>query len=89
MKDAICGRKYRKASWICFILNCFNQLSGANGVDMYANRIMLKLEELSNNNLPISALTGTYIIGMTNAAAAFACILVIWNVGRKKIFVFG
>ena len=89
MKDAICGRKYRKASWICFILNAFNQLSGANGVDMYANRIMLKLEELSENTLPISALTGTYIIGMTNAAAAFACILVIWNVGRKKIFVFG
>ena len=23
-KEAICGRKYRRASWTCFILNCFN-----------------------------------------------------------------
>jgi len=22
--QAVCGRKYRKASWICFFLNCFN-----------------------------------------------------------------
>ena len=56
---------------------------------MYANRLMLKLESLSNDTLPISALTGTYIIGIVNAIGAFACILVIWNVGRRKIFVGG
>jgi len=22
--QAVCGKKYRKASWVCFFINCFN-----------------------------------------------------------------
>ena len=42
-KNAICGRKYRKASWVCFISNTFNQQTGINAIFIYANRLLVKM----------------------------------------------
>ena len=44
-KQAVCGQKYRRATWTCFILNCFNQQSGINAINVYANRLLVKMEE--------------------------------------------
>lgn len=40
-KQAVCGEKYRRASWTCFLLNCFNQQSGINAINVYANRLLV------------------------------------------------
>ena len=39
-KQAACGSKYRKATWICFMINFFNQQSGINAINVYANRLL-------------------------------------------------
>ena len=38
---AVCGRKYRRATWTCFILNCFYQQTGINAINVYANRLLV------------------------------------------------
>ena len=35
-KDAVCGPKYGKGTWVCFFVNMFNQQSGINAVNIYA-----------------------------------------------------
>ena len=35
-KEAACGRKYRKATWVCFFYNMFNQQTGMNAISIYA-----------------------------------------------------
>ena len=39
-KQAVCGAKYRKATWVCVFLNLFNQQTGINAVTVYANRLL-------------------------------------------------
>ena len=43
MWKAIFGRKYRRASWICFLLNTFDQQTGINAIGLYANRFLVKM----------------------------------------------
>ena len=45
IRQAVFGRKYRKSSWICFLLNTFDQQSGINAVGLYANRFLVRMEE--------------------------------------------
>lgn len=40
-KKAVCGVKYRKASWVCFITNSLSQLSGIDAINVYANRLLV------------------------------------------------
>jgi len=40
-KQAVCGRKYAKATWVCFMINLFNQQSGINAINVYANRLLV------------------------------------------------
>ena len=44
-KQVLFDRKYRRATWVCFILNCFNQLSGLNFFNAFAMRILEKIDE--------------------------------------------
>lgn len=44
-KQAICGKKYRKSTWVCFMIQSFNQLSGINAINVYANRLLVQMEE--------------------------------------------
>ena len=88
-KHAVCGRKYRRASWTCFILNCFNQLSGINAINVYANRLLVKMEEEGDGSFPITPLTGTYIVGLSNAIPAIFMIAGINWLGRKTIYMAG
>ena len=43
MRQAVFGKKYRKASWICFLLNTFDQQTGINAVGLYANRFLVRM----------------------------------------------
>ena len=40
-KDSVCGRKYRAGTWFCFIFNTFNQQTGINAVNVYANSLLV------------------------------------------------
>ena len=87
-KEAVCGKKYAKASWICFLLNSFNQQSGIDAIFIYANRLLIQMEE-SGGDLPLTALQGTYVIGATNVISAILAISFISVVGRRPIFITG
>ena len=87
--QAICGKKYRRASWTCFILNSFNQLSGINAINVYANRLLVQMEEEGDGTFPITPLTGTYIIGLSNAIPAIMQIGMITWLGRKTYYLLG
>ena len=76
-KAAVCGRKYRRASWTCFILNCFNQQTGINAINIYANRLLKQMEEQGGGSFPLTPLEGTYVIGACNAIPAILAILTI------------
>ena len=45
LKDAVCGVKYRKATWTCALLNTFMQQTGINAVNVYANRLLVSMDE--------------------------------------------
>ena len=75
-KQALCGRKYRKATWIVFILHIFNQASGINAINVYANRLLTQMEE-DGGDFPITPLEGTYIVGFVNGISACLSIFVI------------
>ena len=45
LRQAVFGKKYWKASWICFLLNTFDQQTGINAIGLYANRFMVRMEE--------------------------------------------
>ena len=76
-KQAVCGRKYRRASWTCFILNCFNQHSGISAIIIYANRLLVQMEEQGGGSFPLTPVQGTYFIGLSNALPAILAILTI------------
>ena len=52
--QAVCGRKYRRATWTCFILNCFYQQTGVNAVIVYANRLLVRMEEEGAGSFPLT-----------------------------------
>ena len=39
--QAVCGPTYRKATWVCCILNVFNQQSGIGILTVYATRLLI------------------------------------------------
>ena len=88
--DAICGRKYRKAAWICAIINLFNQWSGINAINVYANRLLTMIAESEGGaDFPITPIQGTYIIGIANTIGANIPILYAGKVGRRPVFILG
>ena len=38
--QAVCGRKYRKATWVAFMINFFAEMSGINAINVYTNRLL-------------------------------------------------
>ena len=41
--QAVCGPKYRKATWLLFALNTFSQQSGITAVLMFCNRLLVRI----------------------------------------------
>ena len=87
--QAVCGPKYRKATWVCCILNLFNQQSGIGIVTVYATRLLILIKEQTNGEFPISPLAGTIIIGIACAVFAILGAFVVKMIGRRKILIIG
>ena len=87
--DAICGKKYRRASWTLFIMNTINQWTGISGITMYCNRMLVSINEQTDGAFPVSALVGTYIVGALQACGAIFGILLLVLMGRKTILILG
>ena len=43
--QAILGPKYRRATWTCFFINMFAQFSGNNAINIFANRLLVRMSE--------------------------------------------
>ena len=87
--QAVCGPTYRKATWICCILNVFNQQSGIGILTVYATRLLILIHEQTNDQFPISPLVGTILIGVACAVFAILGAVVVKLVGRRKILIIG
>jgi hypothetical protein len=87
--QAVCGPKYRKATWVCCILNLFNQQSGIGIVTVYATRLLILIKEQTNGEFPISPLAGTIVIGIACAVFAILGAFVVKMIGRRKILIIG
>ena len=88
-KAAVCGKKFRKASWVCFFINTFNQQSGINAINVYAGRLLQTMDNESNGTFPISVTVGTQMVGLANGISASLAIFAIGYLGRKTLFVWG
>ena len=53
-REAVFGRKYRKASWVCFTINSFTQWTGVNVLTVYANRLIVQIKEQGDGTFPIT-----------------------------------
>lgn len=84
-KDALFKEEFRRATWICFILAIFNQMTGLNAIMMYSNNM---LDTLNNdgNNFPLTPAQGTYVIGITGFIGALLGQPVINRTPRKLNF---
>lgn len=89
LKNALCGPLYSRSTWVGFLLSCFNQLSGVNAVNIYANRLLENLKEVSDGQFPITPAVGTYIIGFANFGGAFLAIFPVMFFGRKTLLLAG
>ena len=87
-KKAVCGRKYRKASWVCFVTMSLSQLSGIDAINVYANRLLVQMEE-QGGSFPITPTQGTYLIGACNAIPSLLALITIQLFGRRTIYIYG
>ena len=53
-KEAVCGRKYRKATWVALMMNSFTQWTGINVLTVYANRLIVQIKEQGDGTFPIT-----------------------------------
>mmetsp|Transcript_11546 Transcript_11546/g.13759 ORF Transcript_11546/g.13759 Transcript_11546/m.13759 type:complete len:158 (-) Transcript_11546:115-588(-) len=88
-KEALFGRKYRKGTWICLGIMMFDQQSGINAINIYANQLLVQIEKQGDEDFPLTPIQGTYLIGLANFIASTLPLLYIHRVGRKPIFVTG
>ena len=87
--EAICGAKYRRAFWVLFFVHTFVQQSGISAVLMYINRMLVKINDQTGGDFPISPLMGAYCVGIASCIFAFVGALVVKCMGRKMTFVVG
>ena len=87
-KEAVCGRKYAKGTWVCFFFNMFNQQTGINAVNIYAGQLLKQMKE-QGGDFPISPITGGYLIGAANFFFALVILAYIEKVGRRAIMIAG
>ena len=70
-------------------LHTFVRQSGINAVVMYISRILIKIDDQTGGDFPISPLIGAYCVGVSTCIFAFMGALVVKLLGRKMIFVVG
>ena len=88
-KEAISSPQYAKASWVCFGLSTFSQLSAIGPVNTFATSILRILRDETNGQFPVSPRNGAFIIGITNLVFAILSVLTINKFGRRTILLYG
>ena len=53
-QQAVCGHKYRRATWVAFMMNCFTMWTGINVLTVYANRFIVQIKEQGDGTFPIT-----------------------------------
>jgi hypothetical protein len=89
LKQAITSPDYARASWTCFGLNCFNQLTAIGPVNIFATSLLKTLNVETGGQFPVSPRTGAYIIGLTNLVFATLSVFPINRFGRRTILFYG
>ena len=84
LKQNLFSKKYSKPLTIAFLVAMFNQLSGINAILYYAPRIF----ELSGLSVSDS-LFQSILIGVTNGIFTILGLVLIDQVGRKKLLIVG
>lgn len=84
-KDALFDEKYRKATWITFVLGLFNQMTGLNAIMMYSNTLLETLNSGANKFF-LTPSQGTYVIGIAGFIGAILGQPVISRTPRKLNF---
>ena len=91
-RQALCGSKYRRGTFITLMIMFFNQQSGFSVIVIYANQLIQQMREQSEaegSEFPLNPIEATYFMGVSNAIAAALPLLYIGRVGRRPIFVIG
>jgi len=88
LKNALCGPKYRRATWVCFFIQFFHQFSGIQAINIYANRMLVQMTEQAGS-FPLTPLQGTYVLGAVNGVTSVLAVACISFFGRKPILYVG
>ena len=88
-KDAICGKKYRRATWVCIALVIFDQMTGVTGLIIYANSLLVQMSEQGSEDFPLTPIQGTWLIAISTMFASSLPLLYNHKFGRKTLFMTG
>ena len=88
LEYAMCGKKYRRATWTSVLINVFLMESGHIGFIMYAHRFLEVMLEQTDAVYP-TTLQATNVFGVVNFAAVIVALIPVYYYGRKRIFVVG
>ena len=88
-KDAICGKKYRRATWICIGLVIFDQMTGITGLIIYVNSLLVQMNEQGSEDFPLTPIQGSWLVAISTMVASSLPLLYNHKLGRKTLFVTG
>ena len=83
------GKKYRRATWTCTLINALMNLTGINAVNVYITQLLILLKEQTNGEFPISPGLGAFITAIANLIGVLVSFIPMRLMGRKSIFVMG
>ena len=59
-KQAVCGRKYRKATWVAIVLSMLFILTGIGAFNVYTKRMLeTMIEQAGDDSFPMTPLQGS------------------------------
>ena len=88
-KDALCGKKYRRATWVCIALVIFDQMTGVTGLIIYANSLLVQMSEQGSEDFPLTPIQGTWLIAISTMFSSSLPLLYNHKFGRKTLFMTG
>ena len=63
--DAVCSKKYAKASWYCVVIAFLHIFTGLDALTIFSNTMIRQME-----GFPLTPTEGTYVIGIFNFIGA-------------------
>jgi len=85
--DAMCHPRYRRATWVAFLLCFFQQQTGLDGLMIYSNTIFAEMKD--RGSIGFSAKEGSYIVGCWSLFVAVVSPLLVRRFARRTLLVWG